>query len=209
MNWDLASLRATNPCLRSNSTKSNNEKIQVGSSERRNKNHPRYIPTRQASAPSVERRVASTSISVVLSVARAAFNASSRRRQSRKASSRRLPISATCVVRKRIPSQDAPTAGATLPGHGSTPEATAPLEALRVKRGGKDDEERESPEQDDRRHPSDGTYLRRCGDDGCDTSPDAARFPLSIADEGAKATLPMNPPPKFFHFRHECYCGIR
>jgi hypothetical protein len=54
------------------------------------------------------------------------------------------------------------------------------------------------PEQDDRRHPTDNTYLRRCDDDGCGKSPDAECFPLSIAEEGVEVTLLPSPTPKFF-----------
>jgi hypothetical protein len=66
-----------------------------------------------------------------------------------------------------------------------------------VKKGGKDDEKHEEARQNNHRHPRDGTYLRRHSDGGCGKSPDATRFPLSIADEGAKVTLPPNLAPKF------------
>jgi hypothetical protein len=49
------------------------------------------------------------------------------------------------------------------------------------------------PEQGDRRHLRDSTYLQRHGDGCCGRSSDTACFPLSITDEGAKVTLLPNP----------------
>jgi hypothetical protein len=86
---------------------------------------------------------------------------------------------------------------------GSTPEAAAPLEPLAQRKEAKTTRNTKRPEQDDRRHPRHGTNLRQCGDSGCGKSPDAARLPLSIADEGAEVTILLSRPPKFFHFRHK------
>jgi hypothetical protein len=74
-----------------------------------------------------------------------------------------------------------------------------------MKKGGEMIRNTKKPEQDDRHHPRDGKYLWRRGDGGCGKSPDVARFPLSIADEGAEVTLPLNPAPKFFCFHHKRY----
>jgi hypothetical protein len=74
------------------------------------------------------------------------------------------------------------------------PEVVAPSGALCAQRRDKDNQKREEPEQNNRHLPNNGTNLRQRGDDGCDASPDTARFPLSITNRRTEVT-PFQAPP--------------
>jgi hypothetical protein len=99
-----------------------------------------------------------------------------------------------------------PNYGGCTTGPGLDTRGCCTSDAPDTKNGGEDNEKNERPEQDDRCHPSDGSYLWWHSDGGCGKSPNAARFPLSIADEGAELTFFQNPLTKFVHFHHKCYC---
>jgi hypothetical protein len=76
------------------------------------------------------------------------------------------------------------------------PEVVAPSGALCAQRRDKDNQKREEPEQNNRHLPNNGTNLRQRGDDGCDASPDTARFPLSITNRRTEVTPFQAPPPR-------------
>jgi hypothetical protein len=120
-----------------------------------------------------------------------------------KASSRRLPNSATCVIRCQILSQYAWIAGSLRSAWGCQKRVLR-LNQLHHREGpyvhkknGKDCKMHVGSNQRRYHPPNGGTNLWRCADGGRDVSPDAACFPLSITNGAAQVT-PSKPSSNFY-----------